>query len=417
MDNFKVDVKETHPCQREMTIEVSPEAIEDELQNVYRRLGRSKRIPGFRPGKAPRSVLEKYFGKEARGEAVGNRVSQSYNQALREQDLKVLGDPAFGDLKEEENGPVVFKVTVDVSPEVDVKNYHGVRLAKQAVRVDEKEVEEALDSLRERSASFEAVEDRPLKEGDWALVDYRGIKDPDAKWMEGVMLEIKPSPDQDFPMKLVGLEPGRDRKVEITSPGGPEEVEIRLKEIKKKIIPELNDELVRNWGDFKGLAEVKEKLRENIREKKEATERLAMENQLVAYLLKKHDFPLPPLALERLVEDYLKEMERLQPPGEGDGETKGKSDDELRADARQRAENDLRLLFILDEIARREKIEADPKEIGEEIVGLARQQGIDPGEYRRRLEEEGRISTLAARQRRRRVIEFLLKEAKVKEGK
>lgn len=420
----KVEISETHPCQRELTIQVPPEVMEEELESVYRRLGQGRRIPGFRPGKAPRSVLERYFGKEAKAEAIKNRMARSYSQTLKEKELKVVGEPTFSEVRWEGDEPFNFKVTVDIGPTVELKNYKGIRVTRENSRVDEKEISQALESLRERSASFEVVEDRPLKEGDWALVDYRELKGAQAEWVENVLLEIRSSSEEVLSGQLLGLNPGQTRTVKLKSPlsGSPDkssvgegEFEVRVKEIKKKIIPELNDDLARTWGGFEGLNEVKDKLRESIQKNKEAKVRGLMEDQVIAFLVNKHKFPLPPTALEHLTKDYLEELQQISKDRGEVAKEEDKADAELLKTAREKAERDLRLLFLLEEIARRENIEVDPKDIGEEVGRLAQQQGFNPVQYRQELESSGKMSILENRLHRRRVMDFLIREAKIKE--
>lgn len=419
-----VEIKETKPCQRELTFRIPAEIMEEELAQVYRRLARSQQIPGFRAGKAPRSVLEIRFGKEARAEALENRMVQSYSEAVKEHNLDVVGRPIFGDPDWKGKQPLVFKAVVDVAPALELKNYREIRLIKRKPRLESEEVERALESLRERSATFEVVEGRTLREGDYALVDYRKLGDKEAEWQENALIEIRPDSPGGLSEKLIGMERGETGKVVIKPPpagegkkGSSPEVEfqVRLKEIKVKRLPELTDELASHWGDFKNLEGVREKLQETILKQKEDNSRRFLEEQVVASLLKKNSFTLPPSTLSRLEKDYYDKMRRYRLSSE-EGKAKAGEEEELRKQARESAEKDLRLIFILEEIARREKLEVDPKILGEEISSAARQHGLDPAEYRKQLEEKGEVAILKSRLLRRRAMDFLITEAKIKEG-
>jgi len=417
-----VEIKETQPCQRELEFRIPAEIMEEELGRVYQRLARSQRIPGFRAGKAPRSVLEIRYGKEAGAEAVQNVMLRSYSEAVKENELKVIGRPHFIDTEWQEKQPLIFKAIVDIAPVLELKNYRGIRLVREKPRVESAEVEQALESLRERSATFEVIEGRELRPGDYALVDYRRIGEGQGEWQENALIEARPEAGG-IAEKLIGMKRGETRKAAVRIPDGEErekgsspeaEFMVRLKEIKSKKLPELNDELAANWGNFKNLDEVKEKLNETILKNKEDAARRALEEQVISILLKKNSFNLPPSVLERLEKDYQSQLLRLNSGGKGDKPESNKSE-ELQERARKSAEKDLRLIFILEEIARREKLEADPKMLGEEITASARRRGVDPSEYRRQLEESGEVAAVQSRLLRRRALDFLIAEAKIKE--
>lgn len=416
----KIDVQEIHPCQRELTIEIPPEVMEEEIASAYRSLGRGRRIPGFRPGKAPRKVLQKYFSAEARKAAISSRLRAGYIQAIKEQDLRVVGDPVFSEIDWPEGGTFCFKATVEIGPPVELKNYQGIRLTRENSEVEDAEIDRTLNDLRERTARFETLEERPLEEGDWALIDYRPSTPPDGQWVEGGMIEITPADKVGISPQIVGMKPGEMRLVKFPASAGqesgsnPVEYELRLQEVKKKILPEITDEWIRNWGNFQGADEMRARIRDDLRQSKELQERRKMERQVVDSLLKKYTFPLPPRMFDSLAERYLKEVsERVtsrSTPEEGKP-----PEDELKKIARQRAEDDLRVLFILAEIARQEKIEVDPQAIADEIAQLARKSGVSPGEYRREMEKTGRIDSIRDSLLRRLTLDFLIDNAKIKE--
>ncbi|MDP8213963.1 MAG: trigger factor [Candidatus Euphemobacter frigidus] len=409
----KVDVQEIHPCRRELKIEVSPEAMESEIASTYNRLGRGRKIPGFRPGKAPRSVLEKYIGGEVRSQSISKQVQAGYLQAVKDRDLDVVGDPDFSDIDWTEGGSLRFTATVDISPEIQLKNYRGIRLTREGSQVVDEEIDRTVESLRERLATYETGEERPLREGDWALVDYRPSGAPDDQWVEGRLIEIN-SPESDaLGPQLAGMRPGETRSVKVANPQPGEsgsdllEFEARLQEVKKKNLPEITDEWARSWGNFPGIAELREQIKEDIRQRKELSAKRAMEAQAIDFLLKKHTFLVPPRTLDSLTEQYLR---AASPPG-----AKDTGEEELKRKARERAEADLRLIFMLAEIARREKIEVDPRAVAEEIAVMARQKGVSPEEYRKELEKNRQVDAVRDRILRQRTIDFLIEHAKIKE--
>lgn len=419
---MKIDAQEIHPCQRELTIEIPPEVMEEEIASAYSRLGRERRIPGFRPGKAPRKVLQKYFSAEAREAAISSRLRAGYLQAIKEQDLRVVGDPVFSEIAWPEGGTLCFKATVEISPPVELKNYQGIRLTRESSEVEDAEIDRTLEDLRERTATFETLEERPLEEGDWALIDYRPSTPPDGQWVEGGLVEITPADKDGISPRIVGMKPGEVRLVKLPAPAGqepgsiPVEYEVRLQEVKKKVLPEITDEWIRTWGDFQGVDKMRVQIREDLRQSKELRERRLMERQVIDFLLKKYTFPLPPRMLDSLIERYLERASKKVASRPAPEEAKP-PDNELKTIARKNAEDELHIYFILAEIARREKIEIDPQALAAEIAQLAREAGVSPGEYRKTLEENGRIGVVKDRILRRLTIDFLIDNAKIKEDK
>ena len=413
-----VEIKEIHPCQRELAIQVPAEEMEKDLEEVYRRLARSRRVPGFRPGKAPRSVLETHFGKETRAEALSDRALRSYLQAVKDRSIPAIGDPVFGDVHWEEKGDLTFTVRVDVHPTMELKEYRGIPVSAVETGVSEEEVERVIASFRERSGSFEVVTDRELKFGDWALVDYRAVSDPAVSPATNVLLELKADDPRGLAPQIAGMKPGETRAATLSLPPGEGkegrkvDLALTLKEIKKRTVPELNDELAKSWGEFDTLGEVREKVKTSLLKQKEEEARSAREEQAAERLLKDNVFPLPPRALERMAADNLQNLARYRDGlrMKDGGEV---SEDRLAALARERAEKDLRLIFILEEIARREKIAIDAQTLGEEIGEIARQRKENPAAARRILEKNGEIPALEDRLRRRAALALVVEAAAV----
>lgn len=416
-------IREVAPCRREVAVEVSAAEMGEELARVLRRIGRGAQIPGFRPGKAPDRVISSRFGAEARREALQNKLSESFFQGCREHSLPILGSPEFSEVSWEDDSPLKFKASFDITPSFELAPYRGIELVKPAASVSEEEIEQELEKLRERSATFETEATRPLRAGDFALVDYRSqdpkqSDDEETAWVEGILLEIKPpEADDDFSGQLLGLEPGEIRSVRMKEDGkekkeNPPLLQVRLQEIKKKVLPDLSDELASTWGPFANLQEVRLKLEEALGEQREEQARRNMESQALEKLKGANEFALPPTALKSFQEGQLALLRSWSQNGE-----KAPAEEELAARAAELAEGELKAIFILREIARREKIEVSPAELGEEIAREARQRGENPSTYRKRLEEEDSLSAVEDRLRRQRALELVLAEAEIKEEK
>lgn len=415
-----IEVQEIHSCRREVTIQIPSDVMEKELEAVYAKLGKERRIPGFRPGKAPVKIIKRYFREEGRSDTIREQVRAGYLESLKEKKLEVVGDPEFSEINWPEGGDLQFKVTVDVRPSIEVNDYLGINLTRKNIQVEEEEIDQTIEGLRERSVKYETEEERPLKEGDWALVGYRPSNSPEKEWVEGGLLEIDGSKPDGIGGQMVGMNPGEARTVKVPaseqkdSKAATTEFEVRLQEVKKKVLPEVSDEWAKKWGEFQGVNELREQIRKDILMGKEMQSRREMEGQVISDLLERYEFDLPPRLLESLVEEYRKELNeyaarRPAPKDENPPE------EEIEKIARKRAEEELRLHYILAEIIRQEKIEADAESIAEEMNRLAAQRGISPLELRKELEERDRMGVIMDRIVRSRAMDFLIEKAKIKE--
>ena len=414
-----IEVKEIQPCRREMTIQVPAEIIEKELESACLKLGRGRRIPGFRPGKAPLKILKKYVMEEARSDTIKDQVWAGYLEGVKENELQVVGDPEFGEINWPEGGDLQFGVTVDIRPAIKVDNYRGINIKRKKNEVDDKEIDQTLDDLQERSAIYETEDARPLAGGDWALVSYRPGNKPDQEWTDGGLLEIDLSQPDGIGAQMVGLEPGQTRMAKIPVPEGAKpdtdlgNFEVRLQEVKKKALPEITDEWAKTWGEFPSVTELREQIRKDIAMRKDLEARREMEGQIVEGFLKKYSFDLPPALLDSLGKEHLKDLKRyaarLPAP-----EDKKSDEEALEKMAQKKAKDELRLHYIMAEIIREEKIEADPASIAEELSRQAAKRGISPAELRKELDESGRIGVIIDRILRSRAMDFLIENAKIK---
>ena len=415
-----IEIKQIHPCRRELKIQVPSETMEKEYESVCEKLGRRRRIPGFRPGKAPLKILKKYVKEEARSDTTKDQAWAGYLEGVKENNLKVVGDPEFGEIDWPEGGDLQFEVTVDIQPEIKVDDYRGINLNRKKNEVEDKEIDKTLDDLRERSVSYETEKERSLVEGDWALVSYRPGNEPDQEWTDGGLLEIDLSQPDGIGAQMVGMEPGQTRMTKIPVPEGAKsgtdsgKFEVRLQEVKKKVLPEIIDEWAKTWGEFPGVAELREQIRKDISMSKDLQERRDMEGQILDGFLKKYSFDLPPGLLDSLTGEYLKELTDYaarRPVPEDEKPEEG----EIEKIAKKRAEDELRLHYIMAEIIREEKIEADPVSIAKEVSMESARRGISPAELRKDLEKSGRIGVIIDRILRSRAIDFLIENAKIKE--
>jgi len=414
----KVEIKEPQPGQKELTITVSPATVEEELSRIYSELGKSRPLKGFRPGHAPRRLLETHFGKQARSEAVEKLIGSKSSEAIRTHGLEVVGDPAVSGIDLKADNTLSFVISVDLRPRVEIENWQGIPLTKKKVEVREEEVEREMEELLRRSARFEPEPPRPLQADDWALVVSRPQSGAKGEEQPPLLLEMGKIPE-DLRSRLLGIKPGEKRTLkgrggEGKGEAGRGDFEIELKEIKKMILPEKNDEWARSLGDYAGLEKLKEDVREAVRRRKESAAAADLDAQAVRHLLTHSRLIVPPRALKRLEEEYYRAGKGGEPSQEAPAESP-EVEKRLREESLRRAEEELRLHFILDELAGREKIEVTEEILQEEINALAARYGAEPAAARGEMETRGEMESFKERIRKRLILTRVVEKASVKE--
>ncbi|MBI4294834.1 MAG: trigger factor [Chloroflexi bacterium] len=379
-------------------IELEADEMERALDDSYKRLARRVQVPGFRRGKVPRDILERFLGKETLlKEAEELAVTQFYNRAIEEQHIEAIAQPKIEVLH---NEPLAFRATVPVRPDVDPGDYKHVRLKQEEVTVGEAEVEKALEQLRLQQAPWEPAE-RPVAPGDLVTIDVQGTLDQksvlDEKGLQYPVFQGSPMPVPGFAEKLQGLEKGTETAFAITMPqdyknpqlaGQTIEFKVKVEEIKQKRLPELDDEFARSLGGgFDNLPQLKERLLSNLKARAEAEAMTRYEEQVVQTVTSLAKLDVPEVLVDREIDAMLNEQVSRFRGGQKSLEAYlaaiGKTDEEIRQEARPHARHRVVRALVLDKIAQVEDIKVSPEEVQAEIDGLAQQAGERADQLRR----------------------------------
>lgn len=411
-----------------LEIEVEVPRVEQALERAYRKLVRRVNIPGFRKGKAPRGLLERYLGEGALwDEAVDELVGEAYRQALQESGLEPVAEPDIDILTMKKGEPFTFRATVDVRPEVELDDYRTLKLEPRPVEVSEEEVEAELQALREREAQLVAVpEESAAERGLFAVIDFRGEMDgkpiPNGE-AKGYMVELGSGrllPE--IEAGIEGMHPGEERRLTVrfpeeypeTSLAGREALfTVRLHELKRKELPDLDDDFARSRGEgLETLEELRALLRRRLRERKETEQRRELEREAVRQVVEKARVELPDSMVEHELGHRLEDL-RLQLGRQGleleeflrrSGQTLEQLLDELRPQAVE----DLKAELVLAEVARREGIEAGEAEVDEEIEQMAAAYGERAASVRQLFRQPANRAGVAAGIARRKAVERLV---------
>ncbi|HID98538.1 MAG TPA: trigger factor [Thermodesulfobacteriaceae bacterium] len=428
--NFmKVKVEELGPVQKRMSVELPAEMVARELDRAYNKLRKNVSVSGFRKGKAPRSILERQYGPEVENEVLEKLVQDTLPQALKEADEVLILAPKVDSASRIKAGESFsYTALLDLWPEFDLPDYRNIELTRPRAEVTEEEIQEQIQALRSHFATVEDVEeDRPVEEGDLAVIDYVGVIDGEpAKGLtaDNYYIEVGSGYfNPEFEKQLLGMEKGSEKSIEITYPedavnenvaGKTVIYEVELVSIKKKVLPELDTDFIRNLGsDFKSVEDVEERLRQQIQKDKEEAVQSSLRNQLLDRLVEQTDFPVP----ERLIEQKLMQMvdnvsNHLQERGM-DLDTAGMSEDRLKDKMRDDAVYQVRADLILDRIAEKEEIMVDHDEASQYSDYLESQSdrmGLDKTQVQAAV-----VQHVLPKLRARKVVEFLLEQAEIKE--
>jgi trigger factor len=428
---MKVQIENTGPYEKKIFFEIPKDVVSREVESHYKILNRNAKLKGFRPGKVPRSILERYYRTQVETEVVSKLIEDSYEKAVEEYHLSPVSAPQVLDRTFEAGQDFKYTVTVEVKPEVSVVGYRGLAVEKPAVGVTEEEVEAGLKMVQDSHAQLKPVEtDRPLQEKDFAVIDFEGSLDgkPLEGWkVKDHLVEVGSNTlvgglDQ----RLVGLPVNRDQDLVIPLPedyprkelaGKEVRVRVRAKEIKEKLLPALDDELAKEAGDFQTLQELKDRLRKNLEEQKQAQAAQIAKEKLLDLLREKHPFSVPKSMIEGQVDNIMARTEsRLARQGMK-FDTAKLDAQKLRESLVPSAEKEVRGSLILEKVAEMETITVSEAELQQRLEQLAAQMNQRVEAVKSQFEEKDRLEELRAVIREEKTLDFLLSQANLIEGK
>ena len=414
-----------------LTVEVPEEKVKEDLNQAFKKVVKEVQAPGFRKGKMPRPMFEKMYGVESLyNDALDFILPEAYSNAVEEADINPVDRPEI-DIEQMEKGKsLIFKATVTVKPEVKLGDYKGLEVTRAETAVTDEEIEEQLKDSQTAFAELVVKEDGEVENGDTVKLDFKGFSDGEP--FEGgeaqdFDLEIgSGSFIPGFEEQMVGMKVDEEKEIEITFPeeyhaaelaGKPAVFEVKVKEIKAKEIPELNDELAKEIDEeVENLDELRTKLKEKTTEEKKTASETALRDDLVEAAARNAEIDIPEAMITSEVERMLEEFEqRLQQQGmnlELYFQFSGQDEEALRAQMQDDATNRVRVSLTLEAIGEAEKIEVPEEEINAELQKMSDQFGMEVEQIKTTL---GGTTVLENDLRFNKTVEFLVENAKVTE--
>ncbi len=434
---MNIVVEKQPKCVATLRVEIPSEKVSGEREQIVRGYASKARLPGFRPGKAPRAIVEKRFEREITEELNGVLINEAYDEALKQEQLKVLDFGVPENLTTNADGSVTFQSKLTLAPEVQLPEYKGIVVTVPPLALPEEEVDAQLKSLQERFADFKDIEGRASEMGDFAVIDYTSTVDGKptdeflgkaAGYLSGredfwVRLDDKAFLPG-FAAQLVGLKPGDSKEITVTLPDDFPLADVRnkelvyqvtVKELKEADLPELNDDLAARLAPGKTIEDIKAIIRENLegeRARKISDEKV---NQIVAHFNSQVDFELPDELINQETQSQANAIvDRGIKSGMSQEEITAQQS-EIFASAGDQAVSNLRTNFILQEIARAEKITVTDNELVNHLAQIATQRKIAPKKFIKDLQRAGRINNIRSSMVIGKAIDFLVEHATVEE--
>lgn len=404
---MNVKVESLTPVKKRLEIEIPAERVQSELDSAYKTARQKARIKGFRPGKLPDSLLERYFGEEIRRDIRSKLIQESLPGVLDDHDLKMVGHPEIEPSEVKQGHGFRYIVTLEVMPEIELKEYRGLPLQRLEPRVDEEEVEKRLVKMQNDHAQLEPIEDRDVvMRGDVVVVDWEA----QGQKREGEVVEVGSEHSRrEVEDGLVGVRRGEESVIQVPDPAGekPTSLHIRVREIKAKRIVPIDNEFAKEYGDSESLEELRSKIRSELQREAEERESQRLREDLITQLIQKNPFEVPEKAVERQ-RDFL--LSTIAPKARTalENTMREAGGNALREELRTQALRQIQRLWLLERIAEKEGIHVNDQEVEREMEELAGKTHRTVPELRRFFNQEGRREEWVSRIREKKTIEFLI---------
>ena len=434
---MKTEFTDVSPTRKQLVFEIPAEVVETEIQRVTRTYGRSARLPGFRPGKAPERLVRQRYKEQILHDVMHDLIPRAIDDAMRERALEPVDTPAVRDVVLEEGAPLTFAVDFETVPPIDPVDCAAITLRRSPIAVADEAVDGMLERLRERHARYEPVDGRASQAGDVLSADLsrRIVKAATADEASASQAPGEPERHADitieigsaanppgFDAEITGLAPGQEKTFTVSFPGdyavaslaGSEvEYTVTVKGIKAKVLPALDDEFAKDLGEFESLGALRERVRHDLQHDAERSQEREVRNDLLRQLASRVAFEAPDALVDREVDRRMEDFVRQVMEQGVDPLKSGIDWEQFRARQRDASREAVKSLLVLDDIARREGVQVDDAEVDAEVARLAERTGRTAAAVRARLEKEGGLARLRAMMRRDKAVDHVMARATI----
>jgi len=413
-------------CRKELDLEIPAEEISKATEKVAKELARVARVPGFRPGKAPISLIKRRFADDIKGEVLQTLVPEHVEKAVAEQKLTPVSQPQVDKLDFQEGQPLKFRASFEVLPEFTLANYKDLEIEMPEMRINDESVSNTLAEMQQRAATFAPVEGRPVQNDDFVQVKLLGTPESggDPLQAESVLCHVGAEETMEpFNENLRGATVGDHKNFDVEYPADYPDAKLAGKKfhyavdvlgIKTKKLPELNDDFAKDVSDSPSLDELKKKVREGLEHERDHRQKDLQREKIIGELVKLHDFPVPESLVEHQMDVRLERVVRSLAQQGVDPRAVNVDWVSLRKRQEERARDDVKAELVIDRIASEEKIDVTEEELQHELEHMASHSGESAEAIHARLTKQGALDRMKAKLRSDKTVDWLAQNARVK---
>ncbi|HEX4227602.1 MAG TPA: trigger factor [Bryobacteraceae bacterium] len=414
-------------CKRSLEIEIPVEEVEQAKERVTQSIKQRARIPGFRPGKAPTSLIQSRFESEIRSEVLDVLLPKAFRDRIEKDELKIVGQPDITDLKFEPGEPIKFKADFEVAPVFELGEYRGLPVNYEEPVVSDEDIDKRLEAMRESKADYVNLDPRPIETGDDVLVHLKsvsGLAEPiDQDGLQVVVGGGDTLPE--FTENLIGTMPEEVKEFDVHYPeeygqeklaGKTVRFQLIPTVIRRKELPALDDEFARDLGDYQTLTELRDAVKKAIFHEKQFAAQQKAKEQLIDKLVDTHSFPIPEAYVDRQIENQVRAQLR-DLAGKGVDPNTIKLDwKKVKENQREKALRNVKASLLLEKISDREGIHATKDEVDREVQRIARQEREAVALTRARLDKDGTLPRIADHIRTEKTLQMLFDQSEKQAG-
>ncbi len=413
-------------CRRELELEIPAETVEKAVARVAKEFARVARVPGFRPGKAPLTLIKRRFADDIKSEVLQSLVPEQVERAVTESKMVPVTQPQIDKVDFAESGPVKFRAVFEVLPEFDLGQYKDLEVEVEDLKVEDADVDKGLEELRDRAATFVPVEGRVIADGDYAQLKLKGIPvgGGDPLEADSVLCHVGGEETMDpFNQNLRGASAGDHKTFDVAYPSDYPDAKLQGKTftyavevlgIKEKKRPELTDEFAKDVSDAQTLDELRKKMRDNLEAARTHRQSEQQREKLLAQIVKGHDFPVPDALVEHQMDSRLERTVRSLASQGVDPRAVNVDWVALRSRQKDRSIEDVKAELLLDRIATAEKIEVADEEVDKEIAAIAERSGESATAVRANLTRQGALDRMKSKIRSEKTLDWLCSNSRTR---
>jgi trigger factor len=413
-------------CRRELELEIPAETVQKAVERVAREFARVARVPGFRPGKAPVTLIRRRFAEDIKSEVLQSLVPEQIERAVTENKMVPVTRPEVDKVDFTESGPVKFRATFEVLPEFDLGQYKDLEVEIDDFKIGDAEIDKAIEELRDRAATFVPVESRPIADGDYAQLKLKGVPAGGGETLEAdsVLCHVGGEETMDaFNEHLRGASTGDHKNFDVTYPADYPDPKLQGKTysyavevlgIKEKKRPELTDEFAKDVGEGQTVEELRAKVRENLEAARAHRQNDQTREKLLAQLIQGHDFPVPQALVEHQMDSRLERTVRSLAAQGVDPRAVNVDWVALRSRQKDRSIEDVKAELLLDRIATAENIDVTEEDLEKEIAAIAQRSGESATAVRANLTRQGALDRMKSKLRSEKTLDWLCRNSRTR---